>query len=235
MVDKKGMTNQSIDFLVIPSFYSGDGMILDFWDLELLKFSVMKRHFENLTARTARAIKHWWLLLIAGILCIVAGICVFAFPVESYATLSILFGILMLLTGAAQLIMASTSGNYLMMRGYFIVGGVLDVILGIFLCVYPGVSLMALPIMMGLWLMYNSFIIISLGGDMDTFRLSGGGMLIVLGVLLLILSIFVLVDPFSVGVITVLVVAGIGLILLGLIFTAISVRLKDLHKSVATE
>lgn len=195
----------------------------------------MKRHFENLTARASRAIRHWWLLLIAGLLCIAAGICVFVFPVESYVTLSILFGILMLLTGAAQLIIASTSGNYLMMRGYYIVGGVLDVILGIFLCVYPGVSLMALPIIMGLWLMYNSFIIISLGGDMDTFRLSGGGMLIVLGILLLILSIFVLIDPFSVGIITVLTVAGIGLILLGIVFCAISVRIKDLHKVMETE
>ena len=194
----------------------------------------MKRHFENLTARASRIIKKWWLLLIAGILCIVAGICVFAYPIESYVTLAVLFGILMLLTGAAQLIISSTSGNYLMMKGYFIVGGVLDVILGIFLCVYPGVSLFVLPILMGLWMMYHSFIIISFGADMDTFRLSGGGMYTVFGILLLILSIFVLVDPFSVGVATVLFVAGVGLILLGLLFCSISVKLRDLHKCMAS-
>ena len=174
-------------------------------------------------------------MLIAGMLCVAAGICVFAFPIESYVTLSILFGILMLLTGAMQLIIASTSGNYLMMRGYFIVGGVLDVILGIFLCLYPGVSLLVLPIMMGLWLMYHSFMIISFGGDMDTFRLSGGGMLIILGILLLILSVFVLVDPFSVGVATVLTVAGVGLIVLGIIFCTISFKLKNLHKMMERE
>ena len=192
----------------------------------------MKRHFENLTARVARAIKHWWLLMLAGILCVAAGICVFVFPVESYVTLSILFGVLMLVVGAVQLIIASTSGNYLLMRGYFIVGGVLDVILGIFLCVYPGISIMALPIMMGLWLMYNSFIIISFGGDMDTFRVQGGGMMILLGILLLLLSVFVLVDPFSVGIITVLTVAGVGLLLLGCIFCTLSVRLKTLHNEI---
>ena len=174
-------------------------------------------------------------MLIAGILCVVAGICVFAFPIESYVTLSILFGLLMLLTGASQLIIASTSGNYLMMKGYFIVGGVLDVILGIFLCLYPGVSLVVLPIMMGLWLMYHSFIIISFGGDMDTFRLSGSGMMIILGILLLMLSIFVLVDPFSVGIVTVLTVAGVGLLMLGLMFCAISVKLKDLHRVMEAE
>jgi uncharacterized membrane protein HdeD (DUF308 family) len=139
----------------------------------------------------------------------------------------------MLLTGAAQLIISSTSGNYLMMKGYFIVGGILDVILGIFLCVYPGVSLFVLPILMGLWMLYHSFIIISFGADMDTFRLSGGGMFTVFGILLLMLSVFVLVDPFSVGVATVLFVAGVGLILLGLLFCSISVKLRDLHKNIA--
>ena len=190
----------------------------------------MKRHFENLAARAARAIRHWWLLMLAGLLAIAAGICVFVFPVESYVTLSILFGILMLITGAMQLIIASTSGNYLMMRGYIIVGGVLDVILGIFLCVYPGISLFLLPIMMGFWLMYHSFMIIALGGDMSTFKISGNGMMILGGILLLLLSIFVLVDPFSVGVVTVLTVAGVGLILLGVLMCAISVVLKEIGK-----
>ena len=190
----------------------------------------MKRHFENLAARASRAIRHWWLMFIAGLLCIAAGICVFVFPLESYVTLSILFGVLMLLTGAAQLIIASTSGNYLMMKGYFIVGGVLDVILGIFLCLYPGVTLVVLPVMMGLWLMYHSFIIISFGGDMDTFRFSGGGMLILLGILLLMLSVFVLVDPLSVGIITVLTVAGVGFLMLGLIFCVMSLKLKNIHE-----
>ena len=192
----------------------------------------MKRHFENLAARAARAIRHWWLLMLAGLLAIAAGICVFVFPVESYVTLSILFGILMLITGAVQLIIASTSGNYLMMRGYIIVGGVLDVILGIFLCVYPGISLFLLPIMMGFWLMYHSFMIIALGGDMSTFKIPGNGMMILGGVLLLLLSIFVLVDPFSVGVVTVLTVAGVGLILLGVLMCSISVALKDVGKEV---
>ena len=193
----------------------------------------MKRHFENLAAKAARVIKHWWLMLIAGILCIIAGICVFVFPIESYVALSILFGIVMLLTGAGQLILASTSGNYLAMKGYFVVGGVLDVILGIFLCVYPGITLVVLPFMMGLWLMYHSFMIISFAGDLDTFRLSGGGMLTVFGILLLVLSIFVLVDPLSVGIATVLFVAGIGLILLGALFCSISVKLRDLHKNMS--
>lgn len=192
----------------------------------------MKRHFENLTTRAARAIKHWWLFMLAGILAIVAGICVFAFPVESYVTLSVLFGVLMLLTGIVQLVVASTSGNYLMMRGYIIVGGVLDVILGLFLCIYPDVSLFLLPVMMGLWLMYHSFMLISLGGDMSTFKIHGNGIMTAGGILVLLLSLFVLVDPFSVGVVTVLVAAGVGLIILGILLCYISGILKNVQNIV---
>ena len=136
----------------------------------------MKRRFENLTRGAARAIKHWWLLAVAGILCIALGIVVFAFPLQSYVTLAILFGVLLLVVGAAKLISASTSANFFMMRGYVIVSGVLDLLIGIFLGIYPGVTLVALPIMMGFWMMYNSFVIIAFGGDMETFRLGGSGL-----------------------------------------------------------
>ena len=100
----------------------------------------MKRHFENLTERAGRAVQHWWLMMLAGIICFALGIAVFAFPLASYVTLSILTGVMMLVVGAAQLIIASTSGNYLAMRGYMLVGGVIDLLLGFFLCVYPGMT-----------------------------------------------------------------------------------------------
>ena len=190
----------------------------------------MKRHFENLTNKVSRAIKHWWLLMLAGLLCVAMGIVVFVFPLESYVTLAILFGVLMLAVGAAQLIIASSSGNYLAMRGYVIVGGVLDLILGIFLCIYPYVTLMVLPIMMGIWMMYHSFIIIAFGGDMETFKLGGSGLVIAGGILLLLLSILVLVNPLGAGVTTVVVIAGIGLLVFGGLLCSLSLKMKDIDK-----
>lgn len=191
----------------------------------------MKRHFENLMSKAARAVKHWWLLLLSGLLCMVAGILVFVFPMESYITLSIIFGVLMLVTGAAQLIIASTSGNYLAMRGYVVVGGVLDLILGIFLCVYPAVTVVLLPIMLGIWMMYHSFMIIAFGGDLETFKVNGSGWVIVGGILLLLLSFLVLVNPFSVGITTVIVLTGVGLIVFGCLLCGESLLLRRIHES----
>lgn len=189
----------------------------------------MKRHFEHLTSRVARAVKHWWLMLIAGLLCIAMGIVVFVFPMQSYVTLAILFGVLMLVVGATQLAVAYMSGNYLTMRGYMIVGGALDLILGIFLCVYPDVTLLVIPVLVGLWLMYHSFMIIAWGGDMETFNLGGSGLVIVGGILLLLFSIFILINPLSAGVTTVIVLTGIGLILFGILTSLLSLKLKNIH------
>ena len=189
----------------------------------------MKHRFDNITMKASRAIRHWWIFTIAGVLGIILGIAVFFFPLQSYVVLSILFGVLMLVVGAAQLIVANTSGNYLAMRGYMLVGGVLDLILGIFLCVYPDVTLLIVPVLMGLWLMYHSFMIIALGGDMETFRISGSGLVIVGGILLLLLSLLVLVNPLGTGIATVVIFAGIGLLLFGLLLSALSFKLKNIH------
>lgn len=174
-------------------------------------------------------------MMIAGVLCVAAGIAVFAFPLESYVTLSILFGVLMLVVGAAKLIAASTSGNFFMMRGYVIVGGVLDLLLGILLCVWPGVTLMLLPIMMGFWMLYNSFVLIGLSGDFETFGVPGSGWVTGSGILLLILSIIVLVNPLGAGIATVVVLAGVGLIVFGFILCVLGMKLKDIHRNFDAE
>lgn len=195
----------------------------------------MKRRFENLTRGAARVIKHWWLLAVAGILCILLGIVVFAFPLGSYVTLAILFGVLLLVVGAAKLISASTSANFFMMRGYVIVSGVLDLLIGIFLCIYPGVSLAALPVMMGFWMLYNSFVLIGFSGDFDTFGIPGSGWVIGGGILLLILSILVLVNPLGAGIATVVILAGAGLIVFGILLISLSLRLKEIHRNFDSE
>ena len=195
----------------------------------------MKRHFENLTNKVARAVKHWWLMLIAGLLCLVMGIVVFVFPLESYVTLAILFGVMMMAVGAIQLIIASTSANYLTMRGYVVVGGVLDLMLGIFLCIYPGVTLVALPLMLGVWMLYKSFIIIAFGSDMETFRLGGSGLVVDGGVLRVLLSVLVLLNPIRAGIPTVIIIAGIGLLVFGCLLCMLSLKLKHIDREIEME
>lgn len=190
----------------------------------------MKRHFEKLTVKAAREIRHWWLYMLCGILCVAAGITVFAFPVGSYMTLGLIFGFLMLIVGVLQLIVAASSGNFFAMRGYLIVGGILDIILGLFLCINPSVTMLLMPILLGIWMLYHSFIIMALGGDMATFNVSGSGWVVAGGVLLMLFSIFILVNPMSAGVTVIVVLTGLGLIIFGILLCALSVTLRHIHR-----
>ena len=190
----------------------------------------MKRHFEKLTVKAAREIRHWWLYMLCGILCVAAGITVFAFPVGSYMTLGLIFGFLMLIVGVLQLIVAASSGNFFAMRGYLIVGGILDIILGLFLCINPSVKMLLMPILLGIWMLYHSFIIMALGGDMATFNVSGSGWVVAGGVLLMLFSIFILVNPMSAGVTAIVVLTGLGLIIFGILLCVLSVTLRNIHR-----
>lgn len=190
----------------------------------------METIIEKITSKAGRIIKHWWMLLIAGILLVAGGVVVLCNPVESYLTLSLMFGILMLVTGIVELVIASTSRNYFAMRGYSIVGGIFDLLLGILLCCYPGITLVLLPIMLGVYMLYHSFMIIGFGSDLQAFRVPGAGWSIAMGVILLLLSAFVLINPFSVGVGAVVVLTGISMLLLGAAFMTGSFRMKGIHK-----
>ena len=123
----------------------------------------------------------------------------------------------------------------IMMRGYFIVGGVLDVLLGLFLCLYPGITLFLLPILLGIWMLYHSFMIIAFAGDLSTFNLGGEGETLAGGIILLLLSILILMNPFSAGIATVIILAGIGLLVLGCLLCMLSLKLKHIDREIEME
>lgn len=83
--------------------------------------------------------------------------------------------------------------------------------------------------MLGIWMMYHSFMMIAFGGDLETFNINGSASVIIGGILLLLLSIIVLANPFSAGVATVVVIAGLGLIVLGLLLCWLAMKLKNIH------
>lgn len=190
----------------------------------------MENFVERLASGAGKAIKNWWILLITGLLLIISGIIVFVYPAESYITLSILFGVLMLATGIAELAIAVTSRNFFAVRSYTVIGGIIDILIGILLCCNIGMTAVILPVILGVYLLYHSFMIIGFGSDLEAFNIKGYGWPIAGGVLLLILSILILVNPFSFGTSAVVILTGIALIMMGCISILKSLKMRDLHK-----
>lgn len=190
----------------------------------------MEKFFNTMAEKAGKTIRHWWMFLLTGILSITAGIIVFCRPAESYLTLSIMFGVLMLVTGIVELTVSVGNSNYFMTRPYRIIGGIFDLLIGLFLCFYPRVTLVVLPVALGVWMMFHSFMIIGFGSDMDAMRVKGSGWTIALGVIMLILSLAIVMAPLTVGTLSVVIITGCAFIIFGLILIILSIRLRRIHE-----
>ncbi len=190
----------------------------------------MENPLQKLTKRATQAVKNWWLLLVVGIACVAMGIVVFCYPGEAYLTLSILFGILMLLSGILEIVLYCSSNNYFIRSGISLIGGIIDVLLGLMLCCNVAATAILLPILLGIWLLIRSIQMIDFWSKMRTFNVPNAGWQVTSGVLLLLLALMVIFHPFGLGIPAVVAMVGCGLIVAGISLCATGIRLKSLHK-----
>ena len=92
-----------------------------------------------------RSVKHWYIPLILGILFILCGIGVIISPQDSYLTLSILFSLSFLISGITESFFALQNTKTLNGWGWYLVSGLISLIMGIFLLMYPALSMFILP------------------------------------------------------------------------------------------
>ncbi|MCM1034054.1 MAG: DUF308 domain-containing protein [Paludibacter sp.] len=189
----------------------------------------MENSLQTLARKATQTVKHWWLVLICGILGIATGIAAFCCPAEFYLTLSIVFGVIMLLSGIVEIVLYCTSHSYFVASGLNLLGGILDIILGIFLCSNIALSAALLPLMLGIWILFRSIQMIDFWSRMRTFGISGAGWQVFFGLLLLVLSLAILLNPLKLGASLVIVLSGCGLLIAGVALCFIAFRLKNIH------
>lgn len=189
----------------------------------------MKTTLQRLSEKATATVRNWWLILIGGIACITAGISAFCFPAEFYLTLSVLLGIVMVVSGIVEIALFFGSRSYFVRSGFNLLGGILDLVLGIILCAHVGISAIILPIMLGVWLLFRSIQFIDFWSRMRMFDVPNSTWQIVVGVLLLLLSVCILFNPFRLGASMVIVLAGCGLLLAGLTACITAFHLRKIH------
>ena len=190
----------------------------------------MENSFAALIENSKQAVKYWWLLLLTGIALLVIGIVVFAFPAQSYIGMSLMFGWLILLSGIFQVILSTANKHYITGRGWMLAGGIIEIVLGAILVWNLALSAATLPIFLGFWLMFRGFSAIGLGGDMSSMNVPGSAWTIISGILLLLCSLWVLIQPLVFGTTIVVVWVGISLLFAGIAAISLAMQLKSAHK-----
>ncbi len=172
--------------------------------------------------------RYWWGMLLLGVAIFIAGILTLAYPGESYLSLTILFAILMLVSGAMQLVVAFTE-RYMSSRVWTAVLGALEVILGLVLLANPDITALMLPIILGIWLMIRGVGLIGIASEMSRFHIPGMVWTVILGVLLVICSLAILFQPLLFGMTAVVIWVGSAFLIEGATITIFAFQLFNLR------
>ena len=170
-------------------------------------------------------IKHWYLFPILGLLFIVMSFWVIATPAESYLSLSILFSILFLASGICEIVFSIK--NKKTVSGWSLVGGILDLLMGLLLLAYPLLSALVLALFVGFGLLFRSVWGIGFAVDLKSIKSRNWGWLLVFALLGIATSFIMLWNPVIAG-LTVVALTAFALAVLGVFNIVLGFDLKKL-------
>lgn len=174
-------------------------------------------------------IKHWWMYLIIGVLALTLGIFMLANPAITYEVMTLLLGLALLIFGVIEMIVGIFNKNLFVSRAAVIIGAVLNMVLGVLLAANPGIAALTLPLILGMWMLYQSFMIINYASDLRRYKVNGYGITLFCGIILLILAVLILLRPIAVGMMTVLIYIALSFIIYGLSEILSALRLRTIH------
>ncbi len=181
-----------------------------------------------------KSIKNWWISILVGILYILAGVWVMRTPLESYISLSIIFSVFIFISGIFQIVFSISNKDEMNGWGWYLTGGILDLIIGILLITHPLMTMAILPLYIGFWLLFQSILSIGLSFQLKSARVPRWGWLLFWSIVTLLFSFLLLANPIFAGLSIVymtafaLITAGIFRIFLGIDLKRIGKTLKDI-------
>ena len=175
------------------------------------------------------SVKNWWTSLLLGIVYIIVALWLMFSPVSTYVALSIIFSVSMLISGILEIIFAFSNRKGVPSWGWYIVGGLIDLVLGIYLIAYPMVSMEVIPFIIAFWLMFRGFSSIGYAMDLKRYGTRDWGWYIAFGILAVICSLLILWQP-AIGAMYAVYMISFAFLIIGFFRIMLSFELKNLHK-----
>ncbi|PZU12212.1 MAG: hypothetical protein DI622_15420, partial [Chryseobacterium sp.] len=111
--------------------------------------------------------------------------------------------------------------------GWYLVSGLLSLIMGVYLVNYPKISMAILPFIVGLTVMFRSFQLLGISFDLKDAHVLRWGNLAIFSILGIILSFLLLANPIFSGM-SLVVVTGLSFVFVGVASVILAFDLKKL-------
>ncbi len=105
--------------------------------------------------------KYWRVMEVGGIVFICLGTWIIFSPETSYVFLSWLLAIGLLTTGLFEALFSIFHSKKIKSWGWIFTGGLVDAVLVVYLLNYPLLSLILMPMIIGIWLLLRGFMTVS--------------------------------------------------------------------------
>ena len=172
-------------------------------------------------------IRHWWLVLFAGVLLIGLGVWVVSSPFQSYLSLSLLFAACVVAAGLFELTFSIVNHKIMNGWGWMLAGGMIDVFVGGYLFYYPLITMIILPLIVGFWLLFRGIMAIGNALDVRSYGFGDWRWLLFTGVTIILLALLILVNP-DFGIFNIIVWTGLAFIFAGIFRIYLSLKLRKL-------
>lgn len=170
-----------------------------------------------------------WLMVGRGVIFALFGLIALFYPGLTVVGLVWFFGILAILSGIVAFVHAATEKNWV-----YVFEGVISVILGILVMVYPGITAAVVTWFIVIWLLLVGLMmfVVGVAGPKGTPR----AMAIIAGIILMILAVFLIVQPIWLKAWDILLVIGLLALLSGIVQVLFAVfAKKSTVKAIAEE
>ncbi len=178
---------------------------------------------------SGKTIRSWWMYLLNGALLMVLGIWMLTMPRESFETLSLIIGLIVTITGVLETILSLYYRKVHKEWGWNISGGILDIIIGIFLMVNPNTILVLITLFISFWLILGGILVIRKAIDLRKHGRKNWIWMLLFGILILVLAVVLIWHPQLVG-ITMMFWLAISFISLGIFRVVMAFKLQTLLK-----
>ena len=133
--------------------------------------------------------------IISGVLLIVAGIYCLCNQDVAAMTAGVVVGVFMLISGVIEIIVFASTSGLLFGSGWLLLDGVLTVILSLFLLFNQWFTLLSLPLLFTLWLLFSGISRFVSAFDLRAMGVRGWGWVLAVGILLMVAGFICMMDP----------------------------------------
>lgn len=171
-------------------------------------------------------LRHWWVLVIRGVLAIAFGVLAYLWPQITVAVLVTLFAAFAFLDGIASVVSAARHRHW----GWQFFGGLLSIAVGVLVVLWPISAWFALLVLIAAWAIvrgvFDIAAAVALRHELDS---RYEWLLVLTGIVSIIFGLFVAVWPLA-GTLAVVAAVATFAVLLGVLLVAAGLRQRSLWR-----